>query len=505
MGLPQLSDLIHREIQRANLDGGLSPFLRDSFEPILSMAAARLDPEGSFAPDRNQSNGRATSSDGARLVVSDKWVLFARPRSQHIVLEDIDRLREVTRSSIHPIGGLAERVVTEPSMVRRGEGWTPLGKQIGGSPPDGTTPTPIDAFDVFFPKPFNDDQIDIMRRLQSGDGLVVQGPPGTGKTHTIANLICHAMATGKRVLVTSHGESALTVLKDQLPKEVQPLAIAILSSERQGLRQIENAIRQIQSIVEGTRAEARRSNIHRMETEIIGLRQRLTVIDDELDSIAASHLSKVGPRNETPAQLALRLVGERETHKWFVDRPSKFAAETGLNDSNMAAIGEARRRVGVLLDHLEANLPAPADLPRADAVRAWHEDLVRANELERTAQAGPVLSLRIASDAVDQALALANAVEALAATHPASLGTTWLEPFRRAAIRRETTAWSAVLRERLSEWTELDFSGSNLPENRLNCRRNLSQIKAPERPFYARPQETDFGQYCQLVRAQLRH
>ena len=95
-GLPQLSDLIRREIQRANLDGGLSPFLRESFEPILSMAAARLDPEGSYAPDGHQSNGRATSSDGARLVVSDKWVLFARPRSQHIVLQDIDRLREAT-------------------------------------------------------------------------------------------------------------------------------------------------------------------------------------------------------------------------------------------------------------------------------------------------------------------------------------------------------------------------------------------------------------------------
>ena len=205
-GLPQLSDLIRREIQRANLDGGLSPFLRESFEPILSMAAARLDPEGNYAPDGHQSNGRETSSDGARLVVSDKWVLFARPRSQHIVLQDIDRLREATTDSTHPIGGLAERLVTEPSMLPQGEGWEPLGGRIGESPAEGSVPTQIDAFDVFFPKPFNDDQIEIMRRLQSGDGLVVQGPPGTGKTHTIANLICHAMATGKRVLVTSHGE-----------------------------------------------------------------------------------------------------------------------------------------------------------------------------------------------------------------------------------------------------------------------------------------------------------
>src|SRR6266576_6228060 len=115
----------------------------------------------------------------------------------------------------------------------------------------------------FFPKPFNDDQLEIVRRLRAADGGVVQGPPVTGKTHTIANLICHAMATGERVLVVSRGEAALAVLKDQLPKEVQPLAISVLSNERQGLRQIESAIREIQAVVEGTQPENRRTTITR--------------------------------------------------------------------------------------------------------------------------------------------------------------------------------------------------------------------------------------------------
>ncbi len=77
--------------------------------------------------------------------------------------------------------------------------------------------------DVFFPKPFNDDQVAIVARLSKVDGLVVQGPPGTGKTHTIANLICHALALGQRVLVVSRGEAALSVLRDQLPEKVRPL------------------------------------------------------------------------------------------------------------------------------------------------------------------------------------------------------------------------------------------------------------------------------------------
>ena len=56
--------------------------------------------------------------------------------------------------------------------------------------------------DLFFPKPFNDEQVRIIQLLDVFNGVVVQGPPGTGKTHTIANVICHYLAEGKRVLVS---------------------------------------------------------------------------------------------------------------------------------------------------------------------------------------------------------------------------------------------------------------------------------------------------------------
>jgi len=65
-----------------------------------------------------------------------------------------------------------------------------------------------------------DEAAEIIRRLEQSDGLVVQGPPGTGKTHTIANIISHMLATGRRVLVVSHGETALRVIQDQLPEGV---------------------------------------------------------------------------------------------------------------------------------------------------------------------------------------------------------------------------------------------------------------------------------------------
>jgi hypothetical protein len=374
-GLPLLSDLMQREIRRTAGEGGISPFVRESFELILSSAVTRLDPEGHYAPSKQATPTEPASNPNSPLTITDEWVLYARPRSQHAILQDIDRLRHGAQDATEVIEGVAKHLVTDPSAAPP---WKAIEGGTGQAP---ESPNGVVSLDAFFPKPFNDDQISIVRRLSHADGLVVQGPPGTGKTHTIANIICHAMATGQRVLVTSRGEPALAVLKEQLPQEVQQLAIAILSNEREGLKQVEHAVREIQSVVEGSSPEERVTAIRRLEAEIEHLRSKLDEIDRALDSIAKVHLSKIGPRNETPAEVAKRLVHERETFRWFTDTPSKFASETGLNEQDMAALGRARRRARKHLNHLHATLPSPADLPTSEVVRRCHEDLLRAHDL----------------------------------------------------------------------------------------------------------------------------
>ena len=456
-GLGELSDFIRRELKKSGEANGLSPFVRDSFEPLLEAASSRLGGGGCYL----QSDAKV-ELDPKRLTITDQWVLFARPRSQHVVLQDVERLRSVLEDGERPISGLAQRLVTEPSKIAPVGAWTPSDR-IGGTTGI-ASPAPDQApFDVFFPKPYNDDQIELVRRLKQTDGFVVQGPPGTGKTHTIANLICHAMATGERVLVVSRGEAALAVLKDQLPKEVQPLAIAVLSNERQGLRQLERAIREIEGVVEGTSPEKRGSAIRRLEAEIDGLRKRIAAIDQELDAIATPHLSKIGPRGETAVELAHRVVAERDTFAWFTDRPRNFAAETALSDQDIAALADARRRAGEFLDHLYVDLPAAANLPSVDVVRRWHEDLVRASQLREngsdqpeSASDQPVPRLRIPSDGVDRASSLAEALHNFAATHPTSLGASWIEPLRRAAVKGDSPPSLTMLRERLAEWVSLD-------------------------------------------------
>jgi AAA domain len=209
-----LSDLIRREIQRVADGEGVSPFASDSYDMILQAACARLDPSGRYVTQSAIPANEDVARDSSTLTITDNWIVFARPRSQHVVLQDINRLRRVATNETSELGGLAETLVTPPSLTPTNGGWEPLGTVIG-QPSNGPNAisgeTTSFADNVFFPKPFNDDQIAIVRKLSKADGFVVQGPPGTGKTHTIANLICHYMALGQRILVVSHGEAALAV------------------------------------------------------------------------------------------------------------------------------------------------------------------------------------------------------------------------------------------------------------------------------------------------------
>jgi very-short-patch-repair endonuclease len=95
-----------------------------------------------------------------------------------------------------------------------------------------------------FPLPYNDEQLEIAKRLNEQDAVTVKGPPGTGKSHTIANLISHFVAQGKSILVVSHNAKALSVLKDKLPRGIQDLAVSLVNEGKgnESLKASVNAI-----------------------------------------------------------------------------------------------------------------------------------------------------------------------------------------------------------------------------------------------------------------------
>ena len=85
-----------------------------------------------------------------------------------------------------------------------------------------------ESVEILLSKEANSEQLEIAKRIDRYNAVLVQGPPGTGKTHTIANLMGHFLAQGQSVLVTSHTPKALSVLKDKVPAGLRNLCVSVL-------------------------------------------------------------------------------------------------------------------------------------------------------------------------------------------------------------------------------------------------------------------------------------
>ena len=120
---------------------------------------------------------------------------------------------------------------------------------------------------LLFPLPSNGEQKEVVKRLAKNFGVVVQGPPGTGKSHTIVNLLCHLLAHGKRVLVTSQTGRALRVLAERIPEEIRPLCISILGDDTKSLKELDEAVRII--------TENLSENVENIKHDIIPLKDQL--------------------------------------------------------------------------------------------------------------------------------------------------------------------------------------------------------------------------------------
>ena len=422
-------------------DQDISPFNGDTFEPILREAASRLHGEARYHPDDLADiTDRTLPPIDKTLRVTNTWVVFARQRSENFYINDLERLKKAVEET-GELPGPAKRLVTEPSsektyttkIIDFGPSTPgPSGGVGGGSvpppaPEPGIETTRTDEF--FFPKLFNDDQISIIRKLNEADGVVVQGPPGTGKTHTIANIICHYMATGRRVLVTSKGEAALTVLRGHIPEGIRDLTISLLTNERAGLKQLEQAISVMSNAVTQMNPRHLEREIRSGQERILSLRNKIKKTDQELGEWANRHLKKIGDGDGIlPMELARKIVSERDQHTWLPDHPGPEAKyDPRFTDEDIAAAREARKALGENLVYRGKELPSLSDLPDTAFITAIHEDLVSAKRLEEHAadRSVPVLSLS-AERAVERAGKLLESVERVAAVFKDLEAEPWL-------------------------------------------------------------------------------
>lgn len=397
-------------------DEPLSPFARESFEPLLKRAVALLDPDALYTPDKYDSESRNLPSVETTLQISDVFGFFQRERRATQLMEDLRRFRLAieTGGDDFEFPAAINAVVSDPADGPSDEDY-PAFRGISTIP--GITSSDGSGQDLFFPKPFNREQVEVVQRLALRPGVVVQGPPGTGKTHTIANIISHYLALGKRVLVTSQKAPALKVLRGQLPPAIRPLAVSLLDSDRDGLKQFQESVDIIAERLQRTKRHELAQEISDLNLQIDNLHRALAKIDREVDGIGRSATASVNLEGEQiePLTAASEVVAERERSEWLddiIDVTPEFALS--FADKDIIALRQARKLLGQDLAYLEVLIPRPDYFPDDDALVAIHRDLSRAETLRRQIAAGELVELIDRSDeSIDRLEALLVGLKAI--------------------------------------------------------------------------------------------
>ena len=429
-------------------DRPVSPFDLGSFEPLLKLVAGNLDKHGRYVQGM-QGLPLATEN----LVVTDTWVILSRPRPNNYLHDDIQRLKaHIASGCVLPAAALS--LVSPPPDVAAA--FEPVALR-GLSGPTGAAGATGNVKDLYFPLPYNQEQVTIIEQLERADGVAVQGPPGTGKTHTIANIVCHFLATGRKVLVTSKGEKALEVLKSKIPDEVKPLTVALLAGDRASLIEFQSSIEAILHRVSQLNPEAVRGQIATLNASIERAHKELAEIDRRVDQIAHAQLSEievdgVPMRAQKMAEL---VVNGEALHGWFNDRINLGHVHAPpLSAEQAGALREARRRLGNDLVYVTAQVPSSASLLIAADIGRLHQSLVSLRDFEQQVESGHLLDLQAQSpevldkarrllEQVEHAQALAEELEQSQQPWPLEVRRRILEP----AMKSETQALAAMLEE----------------------------------------------------------
>lgn len=371
----------------------VSPYQPATFEPVARFVAGNLSERGRFdATD-------AIPSVGEDFVVTRGCVLLGRPKPSNYLHEDINRLKErISGGDALPSATLA--LVTPPSdsapditpVVFRG---------MSGMTREGHSP--MSARELYFPLPYNQEQVTVVEQLERTDGVVVQGPPGTGKTHTIANIICHYLATGRKVLVTSKGEPALAVLQSKIPEEVRSLTVSLLAGDREGMRQFQASIESITHRITQLQPAQTETKIANLRSSITRAQAEQIEVDRRIHEVAMKHLTEIEvdgapKRAEVLAEMVVDGLG---AYDWFDDKLSLAEIHrVPLTDEEGAQLRHARRMIGEDLALLSVPIPAIDSLPQPSDVGEWHGALLESQKLDDAERDGSLLPLQSAEPPV---------------------------------------------------------------------------------------------------------
>lgn len=284
------------------------------------------------------------------LAVVDNAACFVAPKTGYFLASD---LAEIAKASVESVAQTA------------------LGWLIGSAGATRTSDQFEDSRRIYFPFGSNKSQrhVAVLADDPNNQIIVVQGPPGTGKSLTIANVACHLVARGKRVLICAQKDKAMEVVDEKLRElELAQLPMTLLRQDRDSKQELRGRLDSIQK----TRSTQETDAHPRREEQ--------------------AHLSLVGQTESDEAALKNALVFEELVSKadlavasaagWLPRLQARWARRGALRRADRRApdtsdvLGErTSAKRAQLLAHSVRILGAAAEYRTGEATRAERNQL----------------------------------------------------------------------------------------------------------------------------------
>lgn len=282
-----------------------SPWNKDEVDKILRSFIHSISPQGVYSDSLSPPDKLSKVP-----TVTFAPAIILRQRTQRRQIQCLSNIIEqISEGGDIPSG--IEILCEEP------------GQTEGSDQNNETTSTQFTDETLYLPLPTNDEQKQILYQIKSQHGILVQGPPGTGKSHTIANIICHLLAQGKRVLVTSQTPRALKVLKEKIPVEMAALCVTLLGNDQAARQELEESVSGINQKHSDWNAVQNQRLITKLEAHLYELRkdqankERLLRERREIDTYR--HEVAGGNYKGTAQQIAQRVAAEESRFAWLED------------------------------------------------------------------------------------------------------------------------------------------------------------------------------------------